>query len=104
MHGAVRRRGRDRAAHALPENVERTAGIGLSQDLAGGDRIERELPFARPQSTPGRPAEAALIVCVGGDTALGPQRGWGFEGVAVIAKAVQRQDHRLWLALRQPFA
>src|SRR5579883_1625102 len=78
--------------------------MALTEEAGGLGGVARELSRARPAAAPGRAAEAALVIGVGGNAGGGPSGAGRGKGVGVIVEAVERQDHRAGLAAREPAA
>ena len=101
-HGAVDRRRvvarhqrhDHRRPHALADEIERRFRV-LGTDQAGdrGEVGDHGLGAGPQAGVLGR-AEAALVVGVGGDSALRPVARGRIEGVRVVVEAVNGDDHR----------
>ena len=89
---------RDGAAHALAGEVERHAGILGAQQRDHRLGIADQGLGAGPAATRRAAAEAALVVGIGRDAVLGPDLRRLVPRLAIVAEAVQAQDHRLGLA------
>jgi hypothetical protein len=94
LDAAIGRNHGDGAAHALAREIERHVGVFLSQQLDHRPGVIDQGVGARPAAARRTAAEAALVVGVGGNAVLGPDRRRVLEGVAIVAPAVQAQDHR----------
>ena len=90
---------RDRAAHALAGQVERHAGILGAQQRDHRLGVVDQGLGAGPAAARRAAAEAALVVGIGGDAVLGPDLRRLVPRLAIVAEAVQAQDHRLGLAV-----
>ena len=95
---------RHRTAHALPHKEQRHIGMAFGDDRRHGFQIGDQGLAARPDAGVGRPAKAALVIGVGGDAGIRPHRRSVGKRVGIVVEAVQCDDNRRGLPIRQPAA